>query len=145
MFAPRPIKGGEKYTFTCCLNFLLNHLYMMEVHLKQVKLYGYHGLVEGEDVLGGEYEVSLTASYLPTEVPVVSINQTIDYTVLYNIIIARMQKPTRLLETLATEIVGEIFAKFSVVNNVAISIFKLHPPIKNFEGSAGVTYQLKRD
>ncbi len=118
---------------------------MMEVHLKQVKLYGYHGLVEGEDVLGGEYEVSLTASYLPTEVPVVSINQTIDYTVLYNIIIARMQKPTRLLETLATEIVGEIFAKFSVVNNVAISIFKLHPPIKNFEGSAGVTYQLKRD
>ncbi len=46
---------------------------MMQVHLKQLKLYGYHGLDKGEDVLGGEYEVSLTASYTSTEVPLVSI------------------------------------------------------------------------
>lgn len=118
---------------------------MMQVHLRQLKLYGYHGIDEGEDVLGGEYEVSLTASYLPEELPVVSINHTIDYTVLYTMVKQRMQKPTPLLETLATEIASEIFVKFSNVEEVVISIFKLHPPIKNFEGSAGVTYQLKRE
>lgn len=118
---------------------------MMQVHLRQLKLYGYHGLDEGEDVLGGEYEVSLTASYLPTHVPVVSIAQTIDYAVLYDMVKQHMQKPTPLLETLATEITSEIFVKFTNVEEVVISIFKLHPPIKNFQGSVGVTYQLKRE
>ncbi len=118
---------------------------MLQVHLRQLKLYGYHGLDEGEDVLGGEYEVSLTTSYFPSHVPLVSIDQTIDYTLLYNMVKQRMQRPTRLLETLATEIASEIFAKFSNVDEVVISIFKLHPPIKNFQGSVGVTYQLKRE
>ncbi len=118
---------------------------MMQVHLRQLKLYGHHGLDEGEDVLGGEYEVSLTASYTPSKVPLVSIKQAIDYTVLYDMVKQRMQKPTPLLETLATEIASEIFAKVSNVDEVVISIFKLHPPIKNFQGSVGVTYQLKRE
>jgi dihydroneopterin aldolase len=118
---------------------------MMQVHLRQLKLYGYHGLDEGENVLGGEYEVSLTASYVPSHVPVVSIEQTINYTVLYDMVKQRMQRPTPLLETLATEIASEIFAKFSNADEVVISIFKLHPPIKNFQGSVGVTYQLKRE
>jgi dihydroneopterin aldolase len=55
-----------------------------------------------------------------------------------------MEKPALLLETLATEIASEIFAKFPIVIEVAISIFKLHPPIKNFEGSVGVSFTLKR-
>jgi 7,8-dihydroneopterin aldolase/epimerase/oxygenase len=118
---------------------------MMHVHLRQLKLYGYHGLDEGEDILGSEYEVSLTVSYMPEHVPIISINQTIDYTALYSIIKERWQKPTHLLETLATEIVSEIFAKFPAVEDIVISIHKLHPPIKNFEGSVGVTYQSKRE
>ena len=116
----------------------------MQVHLKQLRLHGFHGLDEGEDVLGGEFEVSLTASYIPEATPIVSIHQTIDYTLLYDIIKQRMLIPTPLLETLATEIVSEIFAKFPAILEVDISIFKLHPPIKNFQGSVGVTYQLKR-
>jgi dihydroneopterin aldolase len=56
-----------------------------------------------------------------------------------------MQRPAKLLETLATEVASEIFAKFSNVEEVVISIFKLHPPIINFPGSVGVTYQLKRE
>lgn len=117
----------------------------MKVHLRSVRFYAYHGIDDGEDVLGGEYEVSLTASYKPENVPITSIEQTVDYTVLYNIIRQRMQTPAALLETLATEIASEIFAKFSIISEVDISIFKLHPPIKNFEGSVGVTYQLKRN
>jgi dihydroneopterin aldolase len=118
---------------------------MMQIHLRQLKLYAYHGVDDGEDVLGGEYEVSLTASYSPSNVPIVSIEHTIDYTALYNIVKQRMQRPAKLLETLATEVASEIFAKFSNVEEVVISIFKLHPPIINFLGSVGITYQLKRE
>jgi len=118
---------------------------MMQVHLRQLRFYAYHGLDEGEDVLGGEFEVSLTANYVPANIPVISIAETVDYTALYSLIKKRFQKPTHLLETLATEIASEIFVKFSIVDEVFISIYKLHPPIKNFQGSVGVSYQLKRE
>jgi dihydroneopterin aldolase len=118
---------------------------MMQVHLKEVRFYAYHGLDEGEDVLGGEYEVSLSASYMPKEIPVLSITETIDYAILYNLVKQRMRRPAKLLETLVTEIASEIFAKFSNVENVVISIHKLQPPIQNFEGAVGVTFQLKRE
>jgi len=56
-----------------------------------------------------------------------------------------MNKPAQLLETLATEIAGEIIEKFPVVTGVEISISKLHPPIKNFLGTVGVTFKIKKD
>jgi dihydroneopterin aldolase len=56
-----------------------------------------------------------------------------------------MKKPVHLIETLATEIASEIIAKFPIATEVNISISKLHPPIKNFEGSVGVTFKIKRN
>lgn len=116
----------------------------MQIHLQKVKFYAYHGLHAGEEIIGGEFEVSLTTSYLPIQIPIKKIKETVDYTVLLDIIRERMQKPAHLLETLATEIASEIIAKFSIVTAVEISISKLHPPVENFEGSVGVTFEIKR-
>lgn len=117
----------------------------MQIHLQKVKFYGYHGLDAGEEITGGEFEVSLITYYLPVNLPINKIDETLDYTLLLEIVRQRMKKPAHLLETLATEIAGEIIAKFSMVTSVEISISKLHPPVKNFEGSVGVTFKLKRD
>jgi dihydroneopterin aldolase len=116
----------------------------MQIHLNQIKLFGYHGLDEGEDVLGGEFEVSLTAIYVPIKMTVTEIQDTVDYTKLLKLVKNRMKRPALLLETLATEIAGEIMAKFTMVTEVIISISKLHPPIQNFEGFVGVTFTIKK-
>ncbi len=117
----------------------------MQIHLQKVKFVGYHGLDAGEEVTGGEFEVSLTINYIPIEIPIKKIEETVDYTVLLSIVRQRMNNPAHLLETLATEIASEIIAKFSIVTEVEISISKLHPPIQNFEGSVGVTFKIKRN
>lgn len=117
----------------------------MQVHLQRVKFFGFHGVHAGEKLTGGEFEVNLTTHYTPIQIPVKEIHQTIDYTALLSIVRERMQRPAHLLETLATEIAGEIIAEFSTVTEVEISISKLHPPIENFEGSAGVTFKMKRN
>ncbi len=117
----------------------------MQIHIQKVKFFGCHGLHEGEKITGGEFEVSLTINYIPIHIPIKSIEETIDYTALLAIVRERMQRPAYLLETLATEIASEIIAKFSIVTEVNISISKLHPPIKNFQGSVGVTFKLKRN
>lgn len=117
----------------------------MQIHLNKVKFFAHHGLHAGEEVTGGEFEVSLVANYLPVNWPITDIGETVDYTALLQIIRERMKKPVHLLETLATEIASEIIAKFSRVTEVVISIFKLHPPIESFEGSVGVTFKIKRN
>lgn len=117
----------------------------MQIHLEKIKLFGYHGLHAGEEVTGGEFEVSLTSYYTPTEIPINKIEQTVDYTALLSIIKEKVKHPVHLLETLATEIAREIIAKFSMVNEVVISIYKLHAPIENFEGRVGVTFRTKRN
>ncbi len=117
----------------------------MQIHLQKIRFFGYHGLLAGEKVTGGEFEVDLITNYLPIQIPIKKIEETIDYTVLLSIVRERMNKPAQLLETLATEIAGEIIEKFPVVTGVEISISKLHPPIKNFQGKVGVTFKIKKD
>jgi len=118
---------------------------IMEIHLQKVRLSGFHGLDAGENILVGQFEVSLTAIYNPARIPVTELHETLDYTVLLGMVEKRMAKPTLLLETLATDIGSEIIAKFQIVTEVTISIIKLHPPIINFRGSVGVTFTIKRN
>lgn len=118
---------------------------LMEIHLNKIRLFGFHGLDKGEDIVGGEFEVSVTAAFIPSSLSINSIDQTLDYTTILLIVKERMKTPAELLETLATEIAGEIIAKFSIVEEVTVSIYKLHPPIKSFIGSVGVTYRIKKN
>ena len=65
----------------------------MEILLEKIRLYGYHGLHTGEEILGGEFEVNLTVHYSPVELPVQNLSDTVDYTALYELVKTRMQKP----------------------------------------------------
>jgi dihydroneopterin aldolase len=56
-----------------------------------------------------------------------------------------MNTPTPLLETIVIDISQQILAQFSIVEEVQISIKKVHPPIEGFKGSVGVSYSLKRE
>ncbi len=116
----------------------------MEIELKKLIIFGFHGLHKGEEIVGGKFEINLLARYKPTATIIKNIEDTIDYTQLLEIVKQRMKKPVHLLESLATEIASEIIAKFSIVSEVVITIYKLHPPIENFEGSVGVSYKVKR-
>lgn len=117
----------------------------MEVNLNNVRLFGYHGLNDGEDITGGEFLVNLSAQYFPRKLPVSSIEDTIDYTALLSIVKSRMSVKSALLETIACDIASEIIAKFSEVNEVFISVSKLQPPIANFSGQVGVSFRIKRN
>lgn len=116
----------------------------MKINLKHLRFFAYHGVYEEEKLLGGEFEVNVSVTYTATNTPVTSINETLDYTALYDLVKQRMATPSPLLETVAGDIGREIFAKFPASEEVTISIDKLHPPIKNFEGSVGVSYILNR-
>lgn len=116
---------------------------MMCIQLHNVVFHANHGLYEIEKLDGGEFEVDLTVSF-PLQAAH-TLNDTIDYVVIFELVKKRMEEPTPLLETIIIEISQQILAQFSVVQEVYISIRKLNPPINNFSGSVGASYTLKRD
>lgn len=118
---------------------------MLQVCLERLQFHSYHGVHAEEQLTGGAFEIDLIASYLPATTPVNKLEETIDYTILYQMIQERMMQPTPLLETLATTIAADVLQKFEVVEQVNISIRKLNAPIPNFQGIVGVKYEMKRN
>ena len=95
--------------------------------------------------MGDEYEVNVIVKYQPASDVISSLDETVNYVSLYEIVKKRMQQPTALLETISMEIVAEFMAQFSMIEEAEISITKLHPPMVNFQGSVGVTHSKKRN
>jgi 7,8-dihydroneopterin aldolase/epimerase/oxygenase len=113
---------------------------MTGVHLKNVKFHAHHGVYAGEEKTGGPFEVTLSVWY-HSPLAVTGLHQTVNYVELFDIINQRMQQPTALLETIATDVCDAVKNKFPFVDKIEISIDKLAPPIENFEGKTGITFQ----
>jgi len=113
---------------------------MFTIHLNNLKFFAFHGLYEEERVLGGEFEVSAAVHFLQNDM-VNSLEQTVDYVKIYELIKEQMAVPTALLETVAQNLAHHIYAMDNRVASVSISITKLHPPITAFQGSVGVSYK----
>jgi 7,8-dihydroneopterin aldolase/epimerase/oxygenase len=111
---------------------------MIAVHLKDLKFQAHHGLYAGEEKVGGPFEVNLTVWYQPSA-PVTTLEQTINYVTLFDLVKQRMQQRSSLLETVAEDICSNIHTRFNVIQKVELSIYKCSPPIEGFEGKTGIT------
>lgn len=111
---------------------------MIAVHLKDLKIHAHHGLYAGEEKIGGTFEVNLTVWYQPTA-PITTLEQTINYVTLYEIVKQRMSERSSLLESVAEDICSNIYTHFSVIEKIELSIYKCSPPIEGFEGKTGIT------
>jgi dihydroneopterin aldolase len=118
---------------------------MLHVFLNDLVFNSTHGAYSEEAITGGVFKVDLAVGYEPKEVPVTHLQQTINYTTLYTLVKNRMASRTALLETLATEIALEVLEHFELAEQVNISIKKINAPILNFQGVAGVSYEIKRN
>lgn len=114
---------------------------MLYVHLHRLRFFAHHGVFEEERILGNEYELDLSVGFEPVAVPVKQLEETLDYTKLYELVKRRMDQPTALLETIATELVEEIRSTDNRISRVSVSIKKLYPPVNSFEGSVGVSFE----
>lgn len=114
--------------------------YMFTIHLTNLKFFSFHGVHEEERVLGGDYVVNAEVSFA-AEYPVTVLEQTIDYSGIYELIKQRMRKPTALLETVAQDLAHAVYALDKRIASISISITKVNPPIQQFRGSIAVSYK----
>lgn len=117
---------------------------MLKIELSNLLFHGFHGVYEAESKTGNDFEVNLIVYFEPRYLPIRHMDETIDYTKLYEIVKTFMDRPTELLETIATEIAQEIFSIYNKVEEVNVRIKKLNPPIPFFNGHVSAEYILKR-
>lgn len=117
---------------------------MLKIELSNLQFHSFHGMNEEESKTGGDFEVDLIVYLEPKSVPVRYMDETIDYTLLYQLLKQSMEKPTPLLETLVTQIAQEILSTYSKVEEVSVKIKKLNAPIPFFNGKVSAEYTLKR-
>lgn len=111
---------------------------MFTIHLHNLRFFAQHGMYREEKLLGNEFEVNASVT-IAAEEKIGHIAQTINYVIIYEMIKKRMAIPTPLLETLAQELVEEIYQHDKRIGSISISIRKLNPPIENFSGSVGIS------
>ena len=112
---------------------------MFTIHLNKLAFFAHHGMHDEEAITGTSFEIDVSVQF-DAEGKISSLHQTINYAAVYNVIKKHMAHPVALLETLAQNITEDIYLLDKRISTINISINKLHPPIRNFIGSVGVSY-----
>lgn len=120
---------------------------MFEIFVKNLVLYGYHGVNPEEKKEGQDFLFNVQAKVKKDSF---KGEDNIENTVNYSQIIDTIKNVNKnnkfdLLETFAEKISGEIFKISSLIKEVKVKIEKIKPPINENLESVGVSYKLKRD
>ena len=113
------------------------------IQLHHLRFTAAHGLYKEEALVQNEFEVNLSLTVKAPKEKVKSIEETINYAEVYQIVKEIFSKPEPLLETIAMTIAEELKFRFPALKKIAVQIIKLHPPITGFTGSVSVTYNRK--
>ena len=116
---------------------------MVTVSLHNLIFSGRHGVFKEELATGNTFEVNLDVLYDESDRPFEGLDSIVNYVNLFDIIKARMQQPSPLLEKIADEIIVKIREYYPFIREVILSIYKLQAPIGNFQGKAGMTLHKK--
>ena len=115
------------------------------VALEGLSFHAYHGVYAHERNTGNNFEVDIAVE---TDFSLAAVHDditgTVDYEVLYRIVKDEMEKPSRLIETVAEKIVNDVLSELPAVIKVDLTIAKLTPPIGGKCRKALVSISKKR-
>ena len=119
---------------------------MDKIYLKNIKVYAYHGCMEEEKKIGGDYIVNLVV-YVDLSLPCKSdeLKDTVDYVVLLDIVKNQMRARANLLENVADRIVNKIISQLPSVKKAVVRIAKLNPPINGNIDEVMIRREKKRE
>lgn len=113
--------------------------------MSDMRFYAHHGVLPQETVVGNNYTVSLELAVDNTKaMNSDALEDTIDYSAVYDIVKAEMQVPSKLLEHVCGRIVKHLFSSFREIISINIRIDKLNPPMGADIRSAGVRALVSR-
>ena len=115
------------------------------VKIKNMRVYAFHGCLQEESKIGGDYLVNLRAFYnLSSATKTDALENTANYSQLAKIISSEMAVRSKLLESVAIRIMDSCLKEVLVVERVVVEISKINPPINADVESVSVLLEGKR-
>lgn len=109
------------------------------VFVKNIRLHAFHGVMPQERVTGNDYLVSVSADCpLAAAAESDSVDDTLNYAHIYNIVKEEMALQSNLVEHVAGRIGRRVLAEFPLADNVRVEVVKLNPPMGAACDGAGV-------
>ena len=132
-----------------CPTFMIKSVQMnidtYKIELSNVRLYAYHGVLPQETVVGAWYIVNLSAKIDCTDsIMNDEIDSTVSYALVYDVVNEEMQIKSRLLEHVAGRILERLFATFTLISEIEITLTKETPPLGGDSLSSSVAIKASR-
>ena len=119
---------------------------MIEIKLKNVRCYSYHGCLKEEALIGSEYLVNLSVkAKLGKSHLTDSLEDAVDYVFLNAVIKEEMAISSKLLETVVKKICDRVLSEEKRVLEVTVRVSKLCTPINGDAESVSVKITEKRE
>lgn len=100
------------------------------VALEGLEFHAFHGVYPHERESGNWFEVDIAVETdFSSAAFQDDLSGTVNYETLFAIVKEEMDKPSKLLETVAGKIIDDILQELPVVQSVDIKISKVNPPI----------------
>ena len=115
------------------------------VKVENLKIYAFHGCMEEEKVIGGDYDVDICAvCSVGKKAFGDEIKGTVDYVALARIAKREMSIRSKLLEAVVNRIISSCFNEISVLEQISVTVSKINPPINADVASVSVSMEKKR-
>lgn len=100
------------------------------IALEGLEFHAFHGVYPHERESGNWFEVDISVETdLAKAAQTDDLTQAVNYESLFRIVKEEMEKPSRLLESVAGKIIDDIFQQLPSVTEVSLKISKINPPI----------------
>ncbi len=119
---------------------------MSKIFIKGMEFYAHHGCFEEERLIGTWFEADLEMEVDTTDAERTdNIENTVDYSAVYQVIKREMDIPSRLLEHVARRILTAVKNEYPQVISAKIRLKKLNPPLGGKMKSVGVEMEMRHD
>ena len=116
-----------------------------DIELRDVHIFAHHGVMPQEKEIGAWFTIDIKLrieEYECTRSD--SIESTVSYAEIYNIICSAMKEPANLLENVCYRISKAVYEVFPTVSAISITLCKDTPPMGGDRLKAAVTINSKR-
>ena len=114
-----------------------------EIQLRDVMLFGRHGVMPQERQLGNQYRINvrlhIDASLFDESAD--DLSATISYADVFDLLKQVMDNPAALLESVAVRFSKKAMKRWPGIKRGSIEIVKTVPPIPEMIGEAGIKYE----
>ena len=118
----------------------------MDIILKDIKLYAYHGVFPLENKIGDWYTINLRLTTNKIKSTITDdINDTVNYGIVFDIIKEEMNIPSKLIEHVCGRINQRLLNTFPIIESVTITVLKNTPPMGANCSGCGVELSTSRD